>query len=282
MNPLCIYHGGCDDGFASALIVNDALDDQVELHYGIYQTEPPDVTDRDVIIVDFSYKREVLERMADSARSLLVLDHHKSAAEDLAGFPGPGSDYYEWRERAADATYPVGTLFDMDRSGATIAWDFFFPSHPRPWLIEYIEDRDLWRKALPDNDAIIMALRSYPQDFAVWRDLVTEGREALLAEGRAIHRYYRTIVDDLKRNAVRREIGGVEVPIVNSPYHFASELAGELAEGEAFAACYWNHAHGTTYSLRSRDDGMDVSQIAAQYGGGGHHGAAGFKVPAPL
>lgn len=266
--PLCIYHGGCDDGFGAAWVVYRELRGEVDFHYGIYQAEPPDCTGREVLIVDFSYKRAVMERLASQAKSVTVLDHHKSAEEDLRSLLGA----------------PGGVIgqFDMTRSGAAMAWDWFHPGIPRPWLIEYIQDRDLWRKQLPGSDEVVMALRSYPQDFDQWTSMCEAGPAALRAEGKAIHRYYRTIVDSLKGNAVRGVIGGVEVPVVNSPFHFASELAGELAEGEPFAACYWNHAHGTTYSLRSREGGMDVSQIATQYGGGGHRGAAGFKTEKPL
>jgi uncharacterized protein len=266
--PLCIYHGGCDDGFGAAWVVRRALEGAVEFHYGIYQTEPPDCSGRTVYLVDFSYKRPVMQRLIAEAKSVTVLDHHKSAAEDLAGL----------------LNAPGGALgqFDMDRSGAAMAWDWFYPNQPRPWLIEYIQDRDLWRKQLPDGDAVIMALRSYPQEFDVWQRIADAGPSALIAEGKAIHRYYRTIVEALKANAVRASIGGIDVPVVNAPYHFASEVAGELAEGEPFAGCYWNHAHGTTYSLRSREGGTDVSEIAKLYGGGGHRGAAGFKVAVPL
>ncbi|WP_224794071.1 DHHA1 domain-containing protein [Pseudomonas fluorescens] len=33
------------------------------------------------------------------------------------------------------------------------------------------------------------------------------------------------------------------------------------------------------FSLRSTDEGMDVSEVASQYGGGGHRNASGFRVP---
>lgn len=291
MRPLCIYHGGCEDGFGSAFVVNLFFAGEVDFHYGVYRQDPPDVSGRDVLLVDFSYERAVLDRMAKQARSIVVLDHHKSAAEDLAAFAlhdsCPGVPSWDdvprlLRELEARNRPPVVAIFDMERSGAGITWDFFHAPRPRPWLIDYIEDRDLWRKALPHSDEIIMALSSYPQDFETWQRIVDGGPEALLADGRAIHRYYRTIVDVLKRSAVRAVIGGVDVPVVNAPPQFASEVAGELAEGEPFAACYWNHPRGTTYSLRSRKGGMDVSEIAKLYGGGGHRAAAGFTVDAPL
>ena len=84
MKTLCIYHGNCADGFGAAWAVRKALGaENVDFHAGVYQSPPPDVTDRDVIMVDFSYKRDVVAEMAEKARRVLILDHHKSAFEDL-------------------------------------------------------------------------------------------------------------------------------------------------------------------------------------------------------
>jgi nanoRNase/pAp phosphatase (c-di-AMP/oligoRNAs hydrolase) len=46
----------------------------------------------------------------------------------------------------------------------------------------------------------------------------------------------------------------------------------------AFAACYWDTPEGRVFSLRSIGD-FDVSEIAKQYGGGGHKNASGFRLP---
>lgn len=58
-----------------------------------------------------------------------------------------------------------------------------------------------------------------------------------------------------------------------------SEVCHELCQGEPFAAAYWDEADGTRrWSLRSSEtDGVDVSEIAKLYGGGGHVHAAGFR-----
>ena len=223
-------------------------------------------------MVDFSYKRPVLDKMAEQARSLIVLDHHKSAMDDLADIPEP-PPYIDW----IDGAQPVGfsALFDMKRSGAGITCDYF--EFYRGWFIEYIEDRDLWKRSLPGVDMFTMALRSYPQDFHTWSNVLPNTQE-MIQEGEHIHRYYRTLIDAFKKTATRAIIAGYDVPVVNTPFHFASELAGELAEVEPFAACYWYHPYGCTFSLRSRSDGIDVSEVAKQYGGGGHPDAAGFKL----
>ena len=63
MKPLCIYHGNCADGFTAAWAVHGKFGDQLDYHPGIYGQEPPDVTGRDVVMVDFSYKHSVLDAM---------------------------------------------------------------------------------------------------------------------------------------------------------------------------------------------------------------------------
>lgn len=280
---LVIYHGGCDDGFAAAWCVRHALGpNNIEVYPGVYQKDPPDVTDRDVVLVDFSYKRPVLEAMAKVAKSVLILDHHKTAAEDLAGF-APATDVNAWMQfRELDGGNNICALFDMNRSGAGIAWDFFHPGMLRPGFIAYIEDRDLWRKSLPSGDEFTIALRSYPQDFAVWDKLVNRGL-SLIDEGRDIQRYYRMRVEELKKEARLGCIDGYHVPVANAPYFAASEVAGELAVSNPFAACFFQRADGMwQYSLRSRDGGVDVSEIAKKFGGGGHKGAAGFAVQWPI
>jgi uncharacterized protein len=76
----------------------------------------------------------------------------------------------------------------------------------------------------------------------------------------------------------RMQIGGYNVPIANLPSVFTSDAGHELAQGEAFGGCYWDTPRGRVFSLRSTDSGIDVSEIAKLYGGGGHRNASGFRV----
>lgn len=262
MTPIVIYHGGCTDGFAAAWAIWKKYPDW-EFYPGVYQSDPPDVTDREVWLVDFSYKRPVLLKMAEKAKKIIVLDHHKSAMKDLVNLPSN-----------------VKVDFDMDQSGCVLAWKAFH-KEPVPEVLLDIQDRDLWKKERPFNDEITMAIRSYEQTFETYSYLV-ENRELLINEGTAISRYYFQQVHDLveawRRTPIFADIGKWRVPVINTNYFMASEVAGILAENQPFAACYWHTANSVTYSLRSREDGIDVSEVAVKYGGGGHAGAAGFKV----
>lgn len=264
MKPLCIYHGNCADGFAAAWVVRKALNGEVDFHAGVYQNEPPDVAGRKVIMVDFSYKRPIMEKLAEASEGVTLLDHHKSAIEDLT---------------AGGPLFGVTSDFDLNRSGARIAWDWFFKPADCPALILHIEDRDLWRFQLPKTREIQAAVFSYPYDFEVWDGLMVADLDKLATEGAAIERKHHKDIAELvavtKRSMV---IGGHEVQVANLPYTMSSDAGHLMGKGEPFAACYWDTPNGRVFSLRSPDDGVDVSEIAKKYGGGGHAHASGFRM----
>lgn len=296
MKPLCGFHDPCQDGFAAAWCVRYALGAKnVEFYPGIYGKPPPDVTGRDVILVDFSYKRPVLEKMMESARSILILDHHESAMEDLAGLAAPPS-WEAWQTIKGDEhpSLRIAALFDMNRSGAGLAWDYF-NSHDtwggilrseaagsRPAFIDYIEDRDLWRKKKPYGDEFTIALRSHPQDFDLWSTFVADPSK-LLIEGEPLLRFFRQRVEEFKRSAYPALLAGHEIMIANVPKFASSEVAGEIAEGRPFGATYFEVRAGEwEYSLRMREGGVNVKEVALLFGGGGHPKASGFTVHQPV
>lgn len=274
-NPICIYHSNCADGFGAAWAVRHGYAHDPELSRlrppeyvaGVYQTEPPDCTGRNVLFVDFCYKRPVMEGIAKVAKRVLILDHHKSAYEDCGDL---GADFEN-----------VTAVFDMGRSGAMIAWAWANDGAKPPMLIEHIQDRDLWKFELDKTKEIQAAVFSYPYEFEVWDGLMrNEGISRLATEGAAIHRKHMKdiaeLVDVLKRPMT---IGGYQIPAMSVPYMMVSEAGHIMAVGQPFAACYWDSEDNRTFGLRSTDQGVDVSEIALKYGGGGHRNAAGFAVP---
>lgn len=97
--------------------------------------------------------------------SVVVLDHHKTALETLNQGIAVGGN--------------VSKVIDMDRSGATIAYDFFKEKllaigdhgktinkfeRVRP-LFEYIEDADLWKWKLHNSKAFSSGLKDLNVEF---------------------------------------------------------------------------------------------------------------------
>lgn len=160
-----------------------------------------------------------------------------------------------------------------------MAWDFFFPNRTPPPLLLHIEDRDLWRFALHHTREINASVFSYPYDFAVWDSLMAMDKDVLIAAGEAIERKHFKDMRELLAVTTRdMTIAGYRIPVANLPYTLSSDAGQELARGKPFGACYWDTPDGRVFSLRSTDQGADVSEVAKQYGGGGHRNAAGFKV----
>ena len=291
MKLLCIYHGNCADGFGAAWVVRNKLGIEVDFHFGVHQESPPDVTGRHVLIVDFSYKRSVLLEMAKSARTITILDHHKSAEEDLKEFTVPEAVMrvspwtFEDMVKTNDTPNNIRALFDMNRSGAMIAWNYFFPVSTPPMLIRHIQDRDLWQFKMEGTREIQANLFSHPYDFDVWDALVDQcesegGSLKMRLEGGAIERkHHKDIAELLKVVGRRAIIAGVSVPVANLPYTMSSDAGHLMSQNEPFAACYWETADSVIFSLRSSENGADVSEIAKKFGGGGHKHAAGFSIP---
>lgn len=89
------------------------------------------------------------------------------------------------------------------------------------------------------------------------------------------------LVGEIASKAEIRPIDNHWVPVVDCPYALASEVGHRLCQlypDRSFSALRVHSTSGTSYSLRSAN-GFDVSVVAAKFGGGGHAGAAGFRVP---
>lgn len=263
---LCIYHKNCADGFAAALAVKTWADENhltcefIPAHYG---DTPPDVTGKAVYIVDFSYPRDVLIEMHSKALSLRVIDHHKSAQKDCEGLSF--------------------CIFDMEKSGAVLTWLTLFNTKPVPQLFEYIQDRDLWQWEMIHSKAVSAALQMLKHDFIVWGHYLSDQQiPKLIDRGHTIIRYQRRCIEKsiAPDNVAMIEIAGHTVPCINTT-HLISEIGNELAKGHPFCAMYFETANKRIYSLRSDKNGIDVSEIAKLFGGGGHYHAAGFFIDIP-
>lgn len=255
MNTLVIYHKNCYDGFGAAWSAWRSLGESAEYFAAQYGDEPPDVTGKIVYILDFSYKREQLLTMKSQSEKILVIDHHASAKKDLQGL-----DF---------------CIFDMGHSGAILTWKYFF-GDTAPRFLEYIEDRDLWKWKLPNSQKINAAISTYDFSFEVFDNFLGVSVDWFVGEGEAIIRFREKNVKMLCENAREIIIGGYKVWCVNSPL-FYSEIAHEIIRDRKFGVCYRDVSDRRMFDLRSVGD-FDVSEIAKQYGGGGHRNAAGFQL----
>lgn len=299
MKNVVLYHDNCFDGMASAWAAWKKLGDNATYRGVTYG--PKDINDMmqdcyenanindNLYILDFSFPRDVLLALHDKVNKLVVLDHHKTAQKDLEGL-----DF---------------CIFDMEKSGARLAWEYFhYPHHGQegthlgftnadyhdsslglnpfyiPKLIQYIEDRDLWRFALPNSHEVNAFIQSFPMEIKQYdkiHGMLENDLDFCYHQGEAIERYKETMIEAQCKNHWLEQIGEFLVPCVNSTILF-SEVGNRLCQmypTYPFAMYYTEKiANGKKmkqYGLRSIGD-FDVSEVAKKYGGGGHKNAAGF------
>jgi len=283
-----LYHKNCSDGFGAAWVIHKMCPDIEAIPVSYGDEVPPAAVAEDVdllIIVDFTFPRAVMRelgvRTSEQRPRLIVIDHHKTALENCADLPFSDRGVLCW--------------LDQEHSGAVLTWDFLVSSESgqrrrTPWLLLYIEDRDLWAFNLALSKEINAAIYAESQDFAVWdqlaeamehpdrlREIAASGQGILLVQAKEVERALQNA------GAVRipHGSGWWTVPCVNSRNH-QSEIGHALCKRfeTLFAAVYWDCLEGDhlvrRWSLRG-DGGVDCAGIARSMGGGGHQNAAGFE-----
>lgn len=273
MNRFCIFHAGCPDGFGAAWAVWKAWGDE-----GRYiprghddPLRPTDFEDGLVAFVDIAPPPKQLANLGQAAAQLVVLDHHVSSRDRIEARV----------EDVRDLAHAGHLLhFDLNHSGAVLAWQHFHPDAPVPPLLQYVEDQDLWNWKLPHTREVNAAISATPRTFLDWDRLAAASVDDLATEGAPIVRSWQIEVERALQGAHPIALGPHRIEAVNAR-ELRSLIGHELATRSRFGvpcgAVYRLTGRRVDVSVYSVDD-FDVAALASQEGGGGHRSAAGFSV----
>ena len=302
MKPLVIFHDHCADGFAAAFAAWLKLGNEAEYVPMQYAKDfLHDPRDRDVYILDFSFKRDTMEFIFDFAKKVVWLDHHKSAFEMWCrGIPEDG--VYMCSIGGIDQGHFI--QLHNEKSGAILAWEFFHPGEEIPMLIQHIDDRDRWQFKIEGTKELNAALFTSSWNFPQWQELLHADLTPMYKAGKAILRAHNQNVQSVVKGAARkcsistccpqhgpdiadsvpaswsdgylRRFDGLAA---NCPPHLTSDVGHELATQSGTFGLLWtlDKDNVCRCSLRSNGD-YDVSAIAKVFGGGGHKAASGFTI----
>jgi oligoribonuclease NrnB/cAMP/cGMP phosphodiesterase (DHH superfamily) len=271
--PLILYHGrNCPDGFASALaawLYFNGKAEFVALDHGDVKSvdDLPALEGRAVYILDFSFADHILRAIEERAAKLVMLDHHLSAAEKLTGFK-----------------CRCGVVhFDMKKSGAHLAWEFFHSGKPMPDLMRFVEDRDIWVWQYPESAGFLAALDMEPFEFARWQVVAnfdSAQQTAYIDRGRAMDEKFSDLAKTITEQAQPIVFNGVTGLMVNAPGVFHSLVGDLLSKQSGTFALLWtvDKTGIVKCGLRSRS-GFNCIPLAESFNGGGHAQACGFKLP---
>ena len=256
-----LFHANCFDGTGAKYAAwkhfkNKAIYIPVNYNEPVPDMEPGSA----VYILDFSYPRKVMEQLVKDHALVVVLDHHKTAEEELKNFPN--------------------AIFDMNQSGAVLAWRYFHPGVSVPQLLLVVQDRDLWKFDYNDTKPVMAAVPLLKSRMEEWDEVCGSYKKYLNLKnsGKALEMLMKMKVDSyIQRKVAQRKYQNYNIGITNST-EYASEIGTKicLELPVDFAVIYCIAPdNNVNFSLRSTGD-FDVSKIAAEKGGGGHKNAAGF------
>jgi len=270
-DPLVLYHARCPDGFAAALAAWLFYEGRAEfrgLDHGDIKTvaDLPALDGRAVYILDFSFDAGLMREIEQRAAKLVMLDHHKSAAEKLTGF-----------------ACRCGVVhFDMNKSGSRLAWEFFQAERALPDLVRFVEDRDIWKWEFAESASFLAALDMEPYDFEHWADIASFTPAQLadfMARGHAMDEKFSKLCADIAAGAEPVTFNGQQGLMVNAPGMFHSLVGDLLSRQSDTFALMWSAAKGGVIKVGLRSQrNYDCIPLAESMGGGGHAQACGFRM----
>lgn len=280
---LVIYHDKCPDGLTAKSIaqlhfervnVQNKIAYYAGKHGDIFPVELAE--DKIVYFLDFVYPEDQFVAIKNVAKKIYVLDHHISNLNYLEKY----KDYDKVNTRYCTTS----------KSGAGIAWSFFFPKSPEPSIVTYIQDRDIWSWNSNQTKPFLTALEKDGINQDIYYDILklyvqenfqeyNRVIEDITEKGKAYLEYFNSVCEQLSKDYSYVNFKNYKnIPIINCPSKFASEVGNLIAEQhpKSFVILYNIREQEVRLSFRSVS--FDVTAPASLFKGGGHKQAAGARI----
>lgn len=263
----CIaFHDGCPDGVMAATVAMVALESKpTALLPCRYDAPLPErlttPNPGKLLCVDWSPNQQQLRLLLETWSDVFVIDHHASR---------------DWLPRL----FPDNCVFDQGYSGAMLTHYWFHGCDPNPpMVLQYVQDRDLWKWELPHSREVSQAIWNN-LGFAFLETLLIDfPLESLVRIGSQLLQQQDAEIQRLAALAFPVRIHGEYVALANAPIH-PSEVCHELLYRwpwvENAAVFSFQDSSRVRLSFRSRTG--KAQRLAEAYGGGGHANSAGAHI----
>lgn len=269
---MIIYHANCTDGWTAAWAYLQGLPE----HHGeqlvpmAYGDDMPDIKTGDcVVFLDFWPGSGRLKQLAERAGHILVLDHHATAQED-------------WTKHQHEFSHhPIDVVFDQTRSGALLAWEFWFAATP-PALVSYVSDNDIWAHKLPESRVVTSYIQSWEHSMENWNRLSQMSQEELIEISKESWRVKQHICSIAAKNAYEVEVRcgskTTTAAVINIGFPTTQDVLNRLLESYDMSIGYCRMKDGKWKISVRTNPGAKISakDYAESHQGGGHENAAGY------
>src|SRR3989344_5362343 len=272
MKTIAIYHKDCADGTTAAAAVLKKFPKAL------------------LFPLNHGFKPEELEPMRRKAKTgdqIYTVDCVLGAREFLAdGFKVISIDHHVGAEgenrKLMDKNKNFTFVFDNKKSGASLAWDYFFPKEKKPELIKLVEDRELWiwkygQKTKDVGNSLYM-LVNRPDEVL---KLLNKPLDIIEKEGAIISRFTDMAIEHGVKTTdpIMVRVGSYIVPFYNITIN-KSESGNILAtERSRAVGLFTIDGDEVKISFRSLDkQNPSALELAKLLGASGHRNASGAKM----
>lgn len=265
----CFYHKSDLDGHCSGAIIKRKYPDceMIGVDYND-RLETFDLTHGEkVFVVDFCFEPHQVMVELNKIVDLIWIDHHKTSIE--------------WAHENGFLA-SAGQSLEIGKAGCELTWEFFH-STPIPYAVKMLGRYDVWDHSDPEVLPFQYGMRQEEYtlpDADIWEHVFGSSifSNEIIQRGQIILKYeINQNAKYAKGMAYEAAFEGYRAIVMNKAY----------ANSKAFDAVYDPEKHDIMimfgvkpgqikYTLFCEKPDIDVSAIAKKYGGGGHHGAAGF------
>ncbi|XP_027357338.1 uncharacterized protein LOC113866734 [Abrus precatorius] len=311
-SPAILYHYPCPDGAFAALAAHlyfkaTSLFPPLFFPNTVYNPlraeDLPLNEISDLYLLDFVGPTGFVREISTKVPRVIVLDHHKTALDKLGSEASLGGN--------------VDKIVDMERSGATIAFDYFkeklvsadvVVKHPSVLneiervrqLFQYIEDGDLWRWRLQNSKAFSSGLKDLNIEFdakknpSLFDQLLSLDLDTVISKGMRSLSHKQKLIDDCLGKSYKIALGNgayghcLAVNADTALSELRSELGHQLATKSqkmklrgigavVYKVQELENDQRLKISLRSVEN-EDTTPISQEFGGGGHRNASSFML----
>ncbi|KAI4347341.1 hypothetical protein L6164_008159 [Bauhinia variegata] len=255
-----LYHYPCPDGAFAALAAHlyfkatslPALFFPNTVYRPLRTEDLPLHEIGDVYLIDFVGHSGFVQEISSKVSRVVILDHHKTALENLGTETSVGENVFK--------------VIDMEKSGATIAFDYFKDKLMNPDtiygragvninyglvlnefervrpLFQYIEDGDIWRWKLQSSKAFSSGLKDLNIEFdaqlnpSLFEQLLSLDLDSVINQGMVSLSHKQKLIDDCLSRSYEIALGEgahghcLAVDADHALSELRSELGNQLAK----------------------------------------------------
>lgn len=263
----------------------------ISLDYG---QELPDLSDVEKLyVLGYTLTKEQIDSLRNSNIETVIIDDKNSIFYTKLFYDQLGIkvekeeiDVVVSNNFEDENTTQIRYLVNSDKSSIRSCWEYFNPGYDLPKVLKYIEDRHLWKFEYIESRSLYYGLisQSVNNNYYWWHTLCISDSllNFVLQKGNIISEYMDVTNREFvlnENNFNYRYLNGVKIAMftyTTDVSNIAREIFKLKQDVNIVVGMKIISHNRTRCELRSRENTIDVGELARKFGGGGKTNSAGI------